>query len=248
MVPEVASQLVQARGYLFAVADGMGGYGDGHKASELCLRTLYAAYYGADACDLPNAIQLAHMAVRRLAMQPENDARLGTTLVAALFRDNSLLVAHVGDSRAYVVRGARIWRITQDHAAVQEQAPATNIITRSIGGAEVVCADYTPVHELQPGDVLVLCSDGLTNQVADDEIARAVAAHAPARAADALVRLANQRGGPDNITVQLVRVNGRPFRPREPRAGRPARGRALMLLGVLLIVAVAVGMLALIRL
>lgn len=266
MVPAVDQRLLHERGYLFAVADGMGGYGDGHKASQASLRALYDAFYGAEPLALPDAIQLANMAVRRLAMQPENDARLGTTLVAALFRDDSILVAHVGDSRAYLVRDGKIWQVTTDHSAVQEQAaagslsvtwldrvPGKNIVTRAIGQHEIVPADYTPVTELMQGDTLVLCSDGLTNLVEDHAIAQIVSANEPQQAADMLVSLANRRGGHDNVTIQLIRITALPFRPAPssavaPGALRPGPSRQMLaLLGVVLLIVIALSVAAIVR-
>lgn len=251
MVPEVEAGLLRERGYLFAVADGMGGYGDGHKASQLSLQTLYASYYGPTATSLPEAIQHAHMAVRRLAMRPENDARLGTTLVAALFHERTILVAHIGDSRAYVVRGAAIWQVTSDHSAQGQLGAGGHVVTRALGQHEGAAADYTPVSELMRGDIMVLCSDGLTNLVDDQEILRAVAAHAPQRAADSLVELANRRGGHDNVTVQVIRVNGLPFCPPPADAGPGLpriSARTLSLFGALLLIVVALGALLLVRL
>ena len=210
---------LEERGYLFAVADGMGGYGGGELASSTTLDTLYAQFYGAQAVELPEAIQAANMAVRRLAMQADHDARMGTTLVAAWFFGEQLLVAHVGDSRAYIVSHGTIQPITQDHSVVQEQVRAglltpaqaaaqqgKNVITRAIGNQSPVEVDYTPVTGLQAGDTVMLCSDGLTNFVADHEIAHITTAYPLAMAAAALVNLANQRGGSDNITVLIMRL------------------------------------------
>jgi protein phosphatase len=260
MAPTADTMLLQERGYLFAVADGMGGYRDGHEASQVSLTTLYEQFYSAPITSLPDAIQSANMAVRRLSMQSDRDARMGTTLVAALFRGDSVLVAHVGDSRAYLVRQAVIQQVTSDHSIVQEQVHSgqitreqadasrgKNVITRSIGNQSAVQVDYTPISGLQAGDTLVLCSDGLSNQVADVEIAQAVTSYVPDQAAEALVQLANQRGGFDNITVQIIRVNALPFTgsPALPLTGIaiPERKRSvsttvLVVLGLLLLVAI----------
>lgn len=221
---DVDASLLQERGYLFAVADGIGGYGNGHEASRVCLATLYEEFYGSPVTSLADAIQSANMAVRRLSMQPGHDIRMGATLVAALFSGESALVAHVGDSRAYIVRKGVIRQVTQDHSIVQDQVRAgritpeqagffggKNTITRSIGSQSAVQVDYTTIAGLQSDDVLVLCSDGLTNLVSDSEIGRAVTSYAPEQAAEVLVQLANQRGGFDNITVQIIRVNTLPF-------------------------------------
>jgi protein phosphatase len=179
------------------------------------------------------------------------------------------LVAHIGDSRAYIVRQGIAQQVTQDHSVVQEQVRAgqitsdqvgllsgKNVITRSIGSQSVVQVDYTPISGLQRGDTLVLCSDGLTTLVSDLEIAQAVTSYAPEQAAELLVQLANQRGGFDNITVQIIRVNALPFSGVHALpatsidvAERKWRmnSRALVVLGLLLVVAIVIAAVAFIR-
>jgi protein phosphatase len=227
----------QQRGYLFAVADGMGGYGGGQDASTASLQTLYEHFYASTAPTLQEAmheaIQAANMHIRRLSMQPGQDTRMGTTLVALALHQTSALIAHVGDSRAYHLRQGVLTQLTADHSLVQEQVqagqismeqgramPNKNVLTRSIGGKNAVQADYLVVNDLAPHDVFLLCSDGLTNQVLDQEIASIVMQMRPEVAAQALVRLANERGGPDNITALLVRIDKLPIQHATARTPR----------------------------
>jgi protein phosphatase len=148
---------------------------------------------------------------------------MGTTLVTLLAQEGRAALAHVGDSRAYLVRGARIRQLTDDHSLVGElvrrheispadalEHPQRHVLTRALGVRPSVEADLA---ELTPetGDVFVLCSDGLTGRVRDQEIARiASELEDPQEAVDALIQLANDRGGEDNITVAVVRCEKGP--------------------------------------
>jgi hypothetical protein len=167
---------------------------------------------------------------------------MGTTCVGALLRGSELHVINVGDSRAYRVRNGRIEQLSRDHSLVAmevekglidaEQArhlAYRSTITRALGQKPDVEVDYFP-HTLLVGDVIVLCTDGLSGQVQDAEIAAAVSGYSPAEAAARLVVLANQRGGPDNISVVVVQVEAdTPLvvaaTPTPPVAARPARKR-----------------------
>lgn len=265
MLPNVDEALLQSRGYLFAIADGMGGYGGGQDASRVSLETLYETFYGPDAPSLASAVQSANMAVRRLSMQAGRDPRMGTTLAAVLLYNHSAVVAHVGDSRVYLIRQGVIEQITRDHSLLQEQLQAgliapeqvasfrkKNVITRSMGQHSVVQADFTTIAEIQPDDILLLCSDGLTNLVSDEEIAHMAIHTVPEQAVQALVNLANERGGPDNITVEIIRFRGAsasslpapdPNQAGPSSSGRKAgnRGLWLVILGILVVVGVGIG-------
>jgi protein phosphatase len=174
-------------------------------------------FYGVDTASLSDAIQSANIAVRRLSMQAGRDPRLGTTLAAVLLSDHSAIIAHVGDSRVYLIRQGSIEQVTRDHSLLQEQLQTgmitpdqvdsfakKNVITRSMGQHNVVQADFTTISEMQPDDILLLCSDGLTNMVKDEEIAHIACHNQPEQAVHMLVNLANERGGPDNITVEII--------------------------------------------
>lgn len=219
--PEVPGVLA-ARGSLFAVADGVGGALAGQIASEMMLKTLISGYYDNPAPDLEialrEAIADANDRVYTLAqMIPERNG-MGTTLTAAVFIEDHVLVAQLGDSRAYLIRDGALKQVTQDHSWVEEQvragimtradaetSPFRNVITRSIGAAPNAQPDFF-VEPCRPGDIWVLCSDGLTGHVGDEEILRIASRHAPSEAARQLIELANGRGGRDNITVFILSV------------------------------------------
>lgn len=209
---------------LYVVADGMGGHTAGQLASQLAAEgALRAArtLQGASASlaeKLRYAVTAANQEVFETARERPELTGMGTTLVALLAGDRRAALAHVGDSRAYLVRGDRIRQLTDDHSLVGELVrrreisedaarahPHRHVLTRALGvrpSVEPDLAELTP----EPGDVFVLCSDGLTGHVRDDEIAEAIARDADLQAAvDRLIALANERGGEDNITVLLVR-------------------------------------------
>src|SRR5690606_37033957 len=164
------------------------------------------------------AVISANREVHEAARRRPELAGMGTTLVALLAQEGRAALAHVGDSRAYLVRGERIRQLTDDHSLVGElvrrqaisaaaarEHPQRHVLTRAVGVRPTVEPDLA---ELTPeeGDVFVLCSDGLTGHVQDEEIARTVSRFEdPQEAVDVLIRLANERGGEDNITVAGVR-------------------------------------------
>jgi protein phosphatase len=176
----------------------------------------------------------ANRAIFNAANSNPQYAGMGTTLVVALFRDNRLLVGHVGDSRAYRLRGGRLQQITRDHSLLQEQIDAglitpeqaafsanKNLVTRAVGVEDTVLLE-THQHDVQPGDVYLLCSDGLSDMLDDDTIAQILQAQAPLDAAcKALIEAANDAGGKDNISVILVRTGG--ATPAPPRSWWPFR-------------------------
>ena len=209
---------------LYLVADGMGGHTAGQVASDLAaqasvsaLRTLVDAAASLTE-KLRYSVAAANREILATAQAKPELAGMGTTLVAVLAGADRIALAHVGDSRAYLVRGGRIRQLTDDHSLVAELVrrreitetaarghPHRHVLTRALGVRRTVEADLA---ELTPevGDTFVLCSDGLTGLVQDDEIAKAIAATDDLDAVCAnLVELANDRGGEDNITVLLLR-------------------------------------------
>jgi serine/threonine protein phosphatase PrpC len=219
---EISLDLVERRGRLYAVADGMGGHAAGEVASRQAISILFKEYYTSPSAEIiktmKEAIEAANAEVHAQASLDRARAGMGTTLVAAVLQGDDLYVANVGDSRAYLVREQDIEQVTKDHSWVNEQVQAgiiteqearehlyRNIITRSLGTKPDVDTDFFQ-RKVQQGDVLVLCCDGLSNQVEDDEIARIVSATDPQEAVQELIDLANQRGGPDNITAIVVRI------------------------------------------
>jgi serine/threonine protein phosphatase PrpC len=214
----------RARGILCVVADGVGGYAAGEVASRLAVQSVRDRYYGSASTfisdALRSAIEAGNLEVWQHAQrQPETNG-MGSTLTGAVILGNDLVVGHVGDSRAYLIRDSGIAQVTRDHSWVEEQVqsgalsreqanrhPQRNVILRALGARSAVTVDIFQEKVLD-GDVIVLCSDGLYTVVSDDEIGRIALDSPPDQAARALVALANQRGGPDNITAAVMRVHG----------------------------------------
>ena len=217
----VDAVLQASRGILYAVADGVGGEKGGDRASLTALRTLSRTVYGFYAAEpeelLREGIEAANRQVRAEAEQDSTLRGMATTLTAVLVRDDAAYLAHVGDSRAYRLRGRELKQLSRDHKRVtelvdsgaltpQEAAdhPDAHVITRAIGYKEAVDVDIERVS-LRRGDRLLLCSDGLYDMVGDGRIRDALtAAREPRHAAEALIQLANDEGGEDNITVMVV--------------------------------------------
>jgi serine/threonine protein phosphatase PrpC len=208
---------------LFVAADGVGGAAGGAIASKLAAETLAAHFPrrgGPDpAAALVSAVQAADRAVAEEAATDAGLANMGTTLVAVVVRGGTYWMANIGDSRGYLIREGMARQVTEDHSYVAEEvragrmsaaaaavSPYRHVITRSIGGEESVQPDIFGPEPLQPGDRLLLCTDGLTDTMEDDEIARVAAKGDAESAARALVDEANRLGGPDNISVLLVAV------------------------------------------
>jgi protein phosphatase len=231
-------QLLRSRGRLFVVADGMGGHARGDVASRLAVETLRDAYYEPERSEpLPDALRasvlIANAAVYRESRAAGGDSPMGTTLTALVIRDRDAFVAHVGDSRAFLVRGRQIRQLTEDHSLVAELVrggvlsateaehhPSAHVILKALGLAEDVEIEVRGPLALRSGDMLVLCTDGLTRQVKPPEIRRLAGIRPPRRACERLVSLANERGGPDNITLQLIRLGPRRFLPAALRSLR----------------------------
>ena len=215
--------IVAELGY-FVVADGMGGHKAGQLASRLAAEAATAALEALEgsAATLTEKLRCTIAAANReiyVAAQAKAEfSGMGTTVVSLLATDGRVALAHVGDSRAYLVRGGRIRQLTDDHSVVGElvrrreitesaarEHPHRHVLTRAVGVRREVAPDLAELTSA-PGDLFVLCSDGLTGLVRDEEIAAAANASTDLDAICAqLVDLANERGGEDNITVVLVR-------------------------------------------
>lgn len=208
---------------LLIVADGMGGHAAGDLASRVCVETMVSSIESSGQTEtipiLAEAVQKANRAVLKKAAEKPVYAGMGTTIVAAVIDGNTLYVANVGDSRLYLIDDDRIDQITLDHSLVAEMVrsgrispeqmrnhPEKNIITRAVGGEENVKADFFDVG-LHKGDVVLLCSDGLTNMVEDEQIFRIIRREKTLRdAGQKLISAANSAGGRDNISVVLARL------------------------------------------
>ena len=221
--PAASDENWQAHGHLFLVADGMGAHAAGELASKMAADTVPLTYYKHTELSVPEAIHLAvEEANEKIHSRGEANAEfrgMGTTASALLLLPQGALVAHVGDSRVYRLRRGLIEQLSFDHSLVWEmtasgQVPAgqvpdyipKNIITRSLGPNQNVEVDLEGPFPIEVGDTFVLCSDGLSGQVKDDELGAIVATLSPAEAVQMLVDLANLRGGPDNITVIVTKA------------------------------------------
>jgi PPM family protein phosphatase len=163
----------------------------------------------------------ANRAIFNAANSNPQYAGMGTTLVVAAFRSNNLIVGHVGDSRAYRLRAGKLQQITRDHSLLQEQIDAglitpeqaafsanKNLVTRAVGVEDTVLLE-SHAHDMQPGDLILMCSDGLSDMLSDATITQILLAQAALDgAAQALIGAANDAGGKDNISVILVRAQG----------------------------------------
>jgi protein phosphatase len=220
--PHVAD--LETHGRLYVLADGVGGAAAGDIASQYAVNKIIHTYYLPSAEDDPatrlqRAIQEANADVFAHNHGRSDHREMATTVVAAVIRGNDLIVANVGDSRAYLIRGETIEQITEDHSLMAEMIndgiitaeqaathPYRNVILRSVGANETVQIDLFS-RQLAPGDILILCSDGLTRLVSNRELVEIAHTHPPAQATQHLVALANERGGEDNITVSMTHVS-----------------------------------------
>jgi serine/threonine protein phosphatase PrpC len=211
-------------GLLAVVCDGMGGHVGGLEASTAAVASIFEAFDKAEPGAAPrdvlrDAIRLANARVRALTIGDASGGRPGSTVVAVLVHGGGTEVAHVGDSRVFLVQEGKIFQVTRDHSMVQEMVqaklltpdqaaahPDANKITRALGIDDDVDVEVrSPAIAHVGGDAFVLCSDGLSDLVDASEILQIVSSDPPAQAAGKLVDLANARGGYDNITVVIVR-------------------------------------------
>jgi protein phosphatase len=220
------SYLVAPQLSLFAVADGMGGHRAGEKASRMAVERLRDALVppkraaGKDEvlAHLQKAMYITGAAIFDAAQSDPDLAGMGTTLTSVLVHAQRAYVAHVGDSRCYLFRDGKISQITSDHSWVAEQVKAgllteqearesrfRHIITRSVGFEREVQVDGT-ICPVQSGDCLILCSDGLSNYLEEDDFADVMSRQLYSDAPRVLIDLANARGGDDNITVVIIHL------------------------------------------
>jgi protein phosphatase len=232
-----------ARAPLFVVADGMGGAQAGEVASRIAVEAFQPGLPDASHPELELAMlaQAANARIHELSHANAEQAGMGTTLTAVYVGEQEVAIAHVGDSRAYCLRDGQLLRLTDDHSLVDElmrqgrltpeeavEHPQRSVITRALGPEDAVDVD-TRSFRARPHDVYLLCSDGLTTMLSEQEIAAALIAHPPLRdAGEALIAAANQAGGRDNITVVLIRLeevevaHGAPVADGATAVGLPA--------------------------
>jgi protein phosphatase len=252
---------LEAKGRLFVVADGMGGHVAGRTASRLAVERVLQEYYSDPSADilqsLARSVRIANAEIHRQAISNPALQGMGSTVVAAVVRGGQLVVANVGDSRAYLLHGRSIGQITLDHSWVAEsmragvitreeasQHPYRSVITRSLGSKREVEVDLFQ-KRIQRGDVLLLCSDGLHGLVGDGEMAEVAAqSRSSQEAVQRLVGMANQRGGPDNITAIVVGMGEAGAAVIDPFSRR-ALGVMLPIAGGIAALALVVGLILL---
>jgi serine/threonine protein phosphatase PrpC len=232
-------QQLAHKGSIYLVADGMGGHQAGEVASRQAVELVIENYYNDTSDDveasLAQAFHLANEQIHSQSLSDQAKNGMGTTLVAAVILGCRIHVANVGDSRAYVINRSGILQITEDHSLVEEQVraglltpeqarrhPQRNLVTRALGSRPSVDVDLFE-REIAAGDMLLLCSDGLTGRVEDQEIAAIVQETPPQEAVQQLIALANERGGNDNITALVISTREQGDGIRES-AGAPFRG------------------------
>jgi len=248
--------------FLFIVADGMGGHQAGDVASKLASETFSETYRGLRKKGTPIpasmelAVRKANTVVFRKAAADIEKRGMGTTFSALVIAGMKAHVAHVGDSRIYLIRRNRIKRITTDHSFVEKLVeegrisadeardhPQKNVLYMSLGARESFTPEIQNDIVLEDGDALVMCSDGLTNMLDDETLMNITLGDYPEEAADTMVKLANAHGGTDNITVQLVRIGSletmektKPIRLSKPR------GKLVSLIALLVLLAILAGL------
>ena len=221
---EPESSQVTGRGFLAAVADGMGGHERGEVASNLAIETLFTTFYDARADapqdDLVALLKQGFRASNERIMSESttvaSSGAMGTTMVAAVVSGTQLTIANVGDSRAYLVRAEAATQITRDHSLVAEQVASgvitaeeartsnyRNVITRALGHRPKVDIDVFEI-DLLPDDRVVLCSDGVHGHVEEDEVAAITLKQGPQEASQELIDLAMERGSTDNVTAAVI--------------------------------------------
>jgi serine/threonine protein phosphatase PrpC len=220
---------------LLIVADGMGGHKAGEVASSMAVTTIPTnlkslvkeqtageisqQHFSAETNRLGFCMKMANQTIYEASRRCEQDSGMGTTCTAVLIKDDRFSLAHVGDSRCYLIRHGEIEQLTEDHSLAMEQVRVgllsreeaahtnQNILTRSLGTEAQVKIDLDE-HPLFPGDVLVLCSDGLDKELSSSEILQTVLENSdPPQLAQRLIEKANSAGGRDNITVAVARVD-----------------------------------------
>lgn len=221
-IPEDKSTLA-SRGSVFMVCDGMGGHAAGQIASELACKTFIDVYLNHPAVEIEQALKAgviaAHRYVSDVGQAVAARKGMGTTLSGLVLRQGMYYVAQVGDSRIYRLRQGVLIQLTHDHTWVDEMMrmgkltmeeaenhPYKHVLTRAIGGEGPVEPDIL-ADQLEEGDIFLLCSDGLTNHVTDEQMTLILGDHGPSEACWRLVGAALQGGGSDNCTVMIVRVD-----------------------------------------
>lgn len=218
-----SEELFGSLGRLAVVADGMGGYQGGEIASEMAVTTVRDIYAHCSESNIQNRLSRAffeaHRRIRERAREDTRLSEMGTTCTAFALVNGQLYFAHVGDSRLYLLRNQKLQLLTRDHTLIArwiengviraeeaETHPQRHVLTAALGVPGEIQPDAGSLS-LQEGDTVLLCTDGLWGQVREDEIQHTLASNSPTESCRVLCSLANNRGGPDNITMQILQVN-----------------------------------------
>ncbi|MCX6584657.1 MAG: Stp1/IreP family PP2C-type Ser/Thr phosphatase [Candidatus Aminicenantes bacterium] len=235
-----ACQKINDEEYLFVVADGMGGHQAGDVASKLGTETFVHRYNELRETNTPipealkESISRANEEILEKATADLKKRGMGTTFSAVVLADMKAHIVHVGDSRIYITRDDEIVRLTTDHTFVekmveegrltQEEArdhPQKNILYMSLGARQSFVPEVSESFNLKKGDILALCSDGLNNMVTDAQIKEYITNHPPQKAVEKLIKLANENGGIDNITLLVILVDG--YKPKSSEKTEPIK-------------------------
>ena len=214
--------LVDEQRDVYAIADGMGGHAAGEVASDIAIQALAETIDNTSEAEanqfLVEAFQEGNRRICESVLARGEWRGMGTTIVALVRRDDKVIIGHVGDSRSYVLRNGALVQLTDDHSWVAEQVrmglltneeahkhPMRNIVTRAMGNRLELEVDVLE-QPIQPGDVFLLCSDGLNSMIGDEQIGEILSGHRddPVQACRALIDAANEHGGDDNITVIVL--------------------------------------------
>jgi PPM family protein phosphatase len=212
-------------GRLAIVADGMGGCEGGQFASHIAVETVEQIYSSSADSDpqqrLLEGFRQAHARIQQRARENPGLRGMGTTMTAFALVGDRLYYAHIGDSRLYLFRAGKLRAVTRDHSLVSrlvetgiiraedaDNHPQKHVLTAAVGIADDIQPDFSAEPmTVEKSDVLLLCTDGLWGQVSDSDLQQALASQSPADACRSLVQLAKDHGGPDNITLQIARLN-----------------------------------------
>jgi protein phosphatase len=248
--------------FLFIVADGMGGHQAGDVASKLASVTFFETYRGlrrkntAIQASMELAVRKANHVVFKKAAAEIEKRGMGTTFSALVIAGMKAYIAHVGDSRIYMIRHNRIKRITTDHSFVEKLVeegrispdeardhPQKNVLYMSLGARENFTPEIQNDIVLEDGDAMVMCSDGLTNMLDDETLMNVTMGDYPEEAADSMVKLANAHGGTDNITVQVIRIGSLEMmeKTKPIRLSRPRR-KVISLIALAVLLAILAGL------
>lgn len=213
---------------VFVVADGMGGHNAGEVASRLAVLTFFESYkkYIEEVKEPEKAIELAFYDANKRVFEEgvgkESQQGMGTTLSVLVLKGGNAFLGHVGDSRIYLIREDECKKLTRDHSLVgklrengvisEEEArvhPRRNILYLSLGVKESITPQISGGIELKDGDIFVVCSDGLSNMVTDEEIKIISINNPPKKAVEKMIEIAKERGAPDNVTVEVIKIEKR---------------------------------------